>query len=349
MMQDLLQIGAHTFTRGERGFVELPFGRSILHSDLYFGVHVFRGKKPGSRLLVCAGVHGDEINGVEIARRLISSSLLKRIKGDLIVTPVVNVPAFVARSRYLPDRRDLNRLFPGAPSGSHGARCAHVFMTEVASKCSHIIDLHTASNNRTNLPQLRIDFALQGNREFAGAFKAPVVLNSTSPQGSLREALSNLGKPAAVYEAGAEMTLDMPAVRFGLRGVTSVMRHLGMLPQTKSKGKPAKCAFCKKSSWLRAPTGGIFRALVPLGRAVSRDVVLGIVADPFGDHETPVYPDSEGIIIGRTNAPLVDEGDALFHVAIHRDVESAEQDIADSAEAMLGGTEDAPFEDSVVD
>lgn len=348
-MSDELIIGAHTFTRGERGFVELPFGRSIMHSDLCFGVHVFRGRKPGPRLLVCAGVHGDEINGVEIARRLISSPPIKALRGDLIVAPIVNVPAFVARQRYLPDRRDLNRLFPGSPEGSHGARCAHVFVTEVASKCSHIIDLHTASNNRTNLPQIRIDFGLGGNREFGGAFAAPVVVNSTSPAGSLRAALTDLGKPTAVYEAGAEMTLDMPAVRFGLRGVKGVMRFLEMLPPSKAKSAKTRTAFCKKSSWLRAPTGGIFRAQAPLGRAVGPGEAIGVIADPFSSHETPVFPTQEGIIIGRTNAPLVDEGDALFHIANHRDAESAEQGITASADTVLADTEEAPFEDSVVD
>lgn len=348
-MTDLLTIGPHQFSRGERGLVELPFGRSIMHSDLCFGVHVFRGKHPGPRLLVCAGVHGDEINGVEIARRLIGSSWIKRISGDLIVVPIVNVPAFVARQRYLPDRRDLNRLFPGSPEGSHGARCAHIFMTQVASQCSHVLDLHTASNNRTNLPQIRIDFGLEGNRSFGGAFGAPVVVNSPSPRGSLREALTTLNKPSAVYEAGAAMTLDMPAVSFGLRGVKRILRHLDMIPASRSKTDKTKTSFCKKSSWLRAPTGGIFRALVPLGKAVSPEIAVGIVADPFSAHETAVFPDSEGIIIGRTNAPLVDEGDALFHVANHRDAESAAQHITASAEAVLAGTEDALFEDSVVD
>ena len=348
-MSDVLHIGPHQFSRGERGLVELPFGRSIMHSDLCFGVHVFRGKKPGPSLLVCAGVHGDEINGVEIARRLIGMRALKRVIGDLIVVPIVNVPAFVARQRYLPDRRDLNRLFPGSAVGSHGARCAHVFMNEVASRCTHVLDLHTASNNRTNLPQIRIDFGLEGNRAFGGAFGAPVVVNSTSPVGSLRAATTEQGKPSAVYEAGAAMTLDMPAVTFGLRGVTSVMRFLEMLPPSKGKSKRTRTAFCKKSSWLRAPTGGIFRALVPLGKAVSPEIAVGVVADPFSDVETSVFPDSEGIIIGRTNAPLVDEGDALFHIADHRNAESAEQNIADSAATVLPETEEAPFEDSVVD
>jgi predicted deacylase len=352
--EDILTIGAHSFSRGERGFVELPFGRSIMHTDLCFGVHVFRGRKSGPRLLVSAGVHGDEINGVEIARRLRASKSVTRLTGDLIIVPIVNVPAFVARSRYLPDRRDLNRLFPGSAVGSHGARCAHVFMTEVASKCTHVLDLHTASNNRTNLPQVRVDFGLEGNRSFAGAFRAPVVINSSSPAGSFREALTNLGIHAAVYEAGAEMTLDMPAVRFGQRGIVNVMRYLGMLKPSSSKAGRAtkaktKTAFCKKSSWLRAPTGGIFRAQVPLGRAVSPDIAIGIVADPFSNQETPVFPDNEGIIIGRTNAPLVDEGDALFHIATHSDTEGAEQSIAASAEAVLTNAEDAPFEDSVVD
>jgi len=346
---DHLVIGDHSFERGKTGFVELPFGRSIFNSDLCFGVHVFRGKRPGPRLLVSAGVHGDEINGVEIARRLLTSKLLKKLSGDLIVVPIVNVPAFAARSRFLPDRRDLNRLFPGTPYGSHGSRCAHVFVSEVASHCTHIIDLHTASNNRTNLPQLRIDFQLKGNRQFAGAFGAPVVVNSSAPEGSFRRAMTAIKKPTAVYEAGAAESLDLPAVRFGLRGVLRVLRHLEMIPAAKSVPPSTKTAFCKKSAWLRAPTGGIFRAMSALGTAVSPETLVGMISDPFSSSEVPVHAKSEGIIIGRTNAPLVDEGDALFHVAEHGDAETAEQGITDSAETVLPSGGDALFEDSVVD
>jgi predicted deacylase len=349
-LADLLEIGGLSFAPGSRGVVRLDCGRDISHKIIDFEVHVFRGKEPGPCLFVSAGVHGDEINGIEICRRLLRSKLLKRLRGDLIVTPIVNVPAFVARSRYLPDRRDLNRLFPGSEDGSFGSRIAKLFISEIVDKCEYGIDLHTGASNRTNLPQVRMEIGAEGSRELAVAFGAPVVLAANAPpEGSLRAACNEKGVRVMVYEAGESMRLDAPGVRYGYRGVLSVMRHLEMLPQPKKKSAPPRTTFCKKSFWVRAPVGGIFRAMMPLGKAVTEASKLGIIGDPLGDREVIVTPKSEGVVIGRTNQATVDEGDALFHVAYSGDIEKAEQRITQSGEQVMVDAEPGLYHDPVID
>ncbi|MFT4546278.1 MAG: putative deacylase [Verrucomicrobiales bacterium] len=349
-MDDLLEIGGLSFAPGSRGVVRLDCGRDILHKVIDFEVHVFRGREPGPCLFVSAGVHGDEINGVEICRRLLKSRQLKKLKGDLIVTPIVNVPAFVARSRYLPDRRDLNRLFPGSDDGSFGSRIAKLFTSEIVSKCDYGIDLHTGASNRTNLPQVRMQMHIDGNRELAGAFGAPVVLGANAPpEGSLRAVCNDMNVRVMVYEAGESMRLDAPSVRYGLNGVFHVMRHLEMIPSMKRVSKPPRTSFSTRSFWVRAPVGGIFRAMTPLGKAVSANSKLGVVGDPLGPNEVTVFPREEGIVIGRTNQATVDEGDALFHIAISGDVEKAEERITKSGEAVMSDAEPALYHDSVID
>ena len=330
--------------------IRLDCGRDISHKVIDFEVHVFRGREPGPRLFVSAGIHGDEINGIEICRRLLRSKLLKRLRGDLIVTPIVNVPAFVARSRYLPDRRDLNRLFPGSEDGSFGSRIAKLFSTEIVSKCDYGIDLHTGASNRTNLPQVRIEIDGEGRRELAESFAAPVVLAANAPpEGSLRAACNAQGVMVMVYEAGESMRLDAPSVRFGLNGVVHVMRHLEMLPQPKRSAARPRTTLCRKSFWVRAPVGGIFRAMTPLGKAVTETSKLGVIGDPLGDSEISVFPREEGVVIGRTNQATVDEGDALFHIAISGDIDRAEQRITHSGETVMSNAEPGLYHDPVID
>ena len=349
-MAALLEIGGRSFAPGSRGMISLDCGRDISHKVIDFEVHVFRGKEPGPTLFVSAGVHGDEINGIEICRRLLRSRSLGKLRGDLIVTPIVNVPAFVARSRYLPDRRDLNRLFPGSEDGSFGSRIAKLFTSEIVENCDYGIDLHTGASNRTNLPQVRMEIAVEGNREIAAAFGAPVILSANSPpEGSLRAVCNAKGVRVLVYEAGESMRLDAPGVRYGLQGVTNVMRHLGMLPLPKKTPALTRTVFSKKSFWVRAPAGGIFRAMIPLGKAVTESTKLGIIGDPLGDKEVVVLPKAEGIVIGRTNQATVDEGDALFHIAVSGDIEKAEKRITHSGETVMSDAEPGLYHDPVID
>jgi len=344
-VSDVLQIGKRKIYPGERSVVDLPVGRLVSHAELDLRVHVFRGKKPGPRLFVTAGVHGDELNGVEIARRLVGQSL-RGLKGDLLVVPVVNVAAFLLRSRYLPDRRDLNRLFPGNADGSFGSRIARTLMDEVVGQCTHGIDLHTAATGRMNLPQTRIADQVAGSQEMAKAFGAPVMLKAGLRDGSLRKACEKKKIPYVLFEAGEALRLDIAAVSFGVRGVLRVMRDLGMLSKRK-KDREFPAAICDAGNWVRAGVGGIFRSLVPLGKAVEVGQVLGLIGDPLGKEEVEVRADQEGIVIGRTTAGLVDEGDALFHIGKTRAApERAEERITRSAEEVIPDLERPTFRDS---
>ncbi len=341
-----LRIGERDFLPGESGVVDIPIGSLIDYQPVTMTVHVLRGKKPGPRLLVSAALHGDEIVGVEIIRRLLRTRLLKRLRGDLIVVPVVNMPAFLSHSRYLPDRRDLNRLFPGSASGSLGGRLANAFLTQVVNACTHAIDMHSGAVGRPNLPQVRVSPGDHEGYEMAKAFRPPVVIETSLRAGSLREMLYSRAKPCILYEAGEAHRLDPDAVRYGVRGIVSVMRYLEMLPaEKKAKSESPKhrhrTVVSTLTSWSRAPRGGIFAPEIELGRAVSPGMSLGVVADPFGRHETPIKCRVDGVVIGISREATVNEGDGLYHIAVTRDPAHAEEQIIRSDELLEESAE--PF------
>ena len=300
---------------GERRRIDVPVARSYGRESV-LPVIVVHGRRPGPRLFLSAAIHGDEINGVEIIRRVLGLPAMARLRGALFAVPVVNVYGFTAQSRYLPDRRDLNRAFPGSQTGSLAARLAHAFMTEVVTQATHGIDLHTGSNHRTNLPQLRACMDDPGTASIAKAFGVPVVLNANLRDGSLRQAVLERDIPMLLYEAGEALRFDEVSIRAGVRGVVSVMRQIGMLtggPRTPSRVEPL---VARRSLWVRAPGSGMLRSHVALGERVARGDTLGWIADPFegGEHQVPAP--AAGLVVGRSNLPLVNEGDALYHMAL---------------------------------
>ncbi len=291
-------------------------------------VHVINGRRDGPVLFVSAAIHGDEINGVEIIRRLLKTRQIQKLKGALIAVPVVNVYGFIGQSRYLPDRRDLNRSFPGSETGSMAARLAFTFMHEVVSQCTHGIDLHTGAIGRENLPQIRAKvFDAPQTAAMASAFGAPVILNAELRDGSLREAVAEHGIPVLLYEAGEALRFDEVAIRAGVKGITRVMRHLGMLAKSKSRKAATEPLVARNSHWVRAPQSGVLRMVVPLGAQVSKDQIIGRVADPFGEQEEVIRADESGIVIGKTNLPLVHEGEAVFHIARFKQPKSATESV----------------------
>lgn len=302
---------------GERRIIPLLVGLATTHEVVEMRTVIVRGKHPGPTLLLLGCLHGDEVNGTEILRRVLKSKALQRLRGMLIAVPIVNVPAFQNRSRYLPDRRDLNRLFPGSPSGSLGARIAHVISSELLPRADAVIDLHTGAVNRPNYPQVRVTPDDPGSLALAEAFDAPVTLLAALRDSSLRSICMKQRTPIILFESGEALRLDSASIRIGVRGIFAAMRHLGLLPKPQKDGiKPrAHSLKCHKSIWARAPVGGLFTPLQPLGRAVRENDVLGFVSDPFGDKEQPVLAPKAGILIGRTDEGLADEGDALFHIA----------------------------------
>lgn len=344
-----LVIGGREVLPGERANIEIPVAPTYTHDTLSISVQVVRGKLPGPKLFVCAAIHGDEINGVEIIRRLLKNPLVEKLKGTLIAIPIVNIYGFIHHTRYLPDGRDLNRTFPGSPRGSLTGRIAHTFMTEIVANATHGIDLHTGARHRSNFPQIRANLDDPETLAITQAFGAPLAINAKIRDGSLRQCASDLGVPVILYESCEALRFDEIYIRAGEQGVINVMRHLGMLRKRRGHNKPPVVS--QGTAWLRAPESGVLRVLVPLGAEISKGQVIGIIADPLGTREVDVVADHSGIVIGRTNLPLVYEGDALFHIAsispkaewevneFHEALEPQEQDVdpEDLSSAPIAG------------
>jgi predicted deacylase len=300
---------------GTRKTLELPVASLYSHAPMTLPVQVVCGRYDGQKLFVSAALHGDEINGVEIIRRLLRLPVLKKLRGTLLAIPIVNVYGFVNRSRYLPDRRDLNRSFPGSERGSMAARLADLFIREIVDQSDYGIDLHTGAIHRENLPQIRANLDDTETARIANAFHVPVLLNSNLRDGSLREIAAERGIPMLLYEAGEALRFDERAIRAGVKGIIAVMRELKMLPASSRRGKRPEPLVARSTSWVRADRSGILRSVAALGTRVSKGEIIGVIADPFGNQEYDVTAGNHGIIIGRTNLPLVNEGEALFNIA----------------------------------
>lgn len=300
---------------GTRTTLDLPVGQLYTHETVNMPVHVVRGKQAGPTVFVCAAIHGDELNGIEIVRRLVALPLLKKLRGALLAVPVVNVLGAYHKSRYLPDRRDLNRSFPGSEKGSLASRLAHTFLTEVVAHAQYGIDLHTGAIHRDNFPQIRADLDDKETARLAAAFGAPVLLNAAQVSGSLRSAAVERDIRVMVYEAGEALRFDEIAIRTGVTGIVNVLRTLDMLPPSRRPRKPVKPLLARESTWLRAPGSGILRAYVPLGGLVEKDQLMGVVAGPLGENALDIRAPFDGFIIGRCNLPLIHEGEAAFHLA----------------------------------
>lgn len=310
-----ITIGGVDIESGSRAVVDIPVAPMYTHDDLSISVQVIRGKMPGPTLFISAAIHGDEINGVEIIRRLLQQKALKSLHGTLLVIPIVNVYGFLNHTRYLPDGRDLNRSFPGSETGSLTGRVAHTFVREIVSKSTHGIDLHTGSRHRSNFPQIRADLDDPETRRMTEAFGVPVAIDAKIRDGSLRECATDAGVPVILYEAGEALRFEEMHIRAGLKGIVNVMRAIGMLRASRRKKTPPQPVISDKTSWIRAPASGILRTLTPLGGNVSEGQILALVADPLGTSEIEIVAPTDGMIIGRTNLPLVYEGDATFHIA----------------------------------
>jgi predicted deacylase len=314
-MQEPFLMGGVEVRAGQRLTIDLPVAPLQTHAEMAMPVQVLHGTQPGPRLFVSAAMHGDEINGVEIISRLLQRLPFRRLRGTLIAVPVVNVYGFINQSRYLPDRRDLNRFFPGSEKGSLASRLAWLLMHEVVAHCTHGIDLHTGSNHRSNLPQIRANMNHPETRRLARAFGAPVTINASVRDGSLREAVGSRGIPMLLYEAGEALRFDEISIRLGVRGILAVMRIIGMLPESRRQRLPVEPLMALSSTWVRAPSSGILRTSIALGRQVMAKRVLGTIGDPFGEDSVQVQSPVDGLVIGRLNLPLVYQGDALFHIA----------------------------------
>lgn len=298
--------------------VELTLTPARLPSGGWLAIPVvaLRGKRPGPTVWVSGALHGDEVCGVEIIRQVLRRLDPKTLAGTVLAVPVVNVPGFANGDRYLPDRRDLNRSFPGSSRGSLASRFAHVFMTEIVARCQVGIDLHTGSDHRANLPQIRADLDDEVTCDLTRAFAPQVALHARLRDGSLREAAVRAGATTLLYEGGEAWRFDDASIRAGVAGVSRVLEHLGMLSDAPPDiAPPKRTVFFRSSSWVRSPMSGVARVLVKLGEPVQAGQSVAVVADAVGSKESVVHARHDGIVIGRNERPVVHGGDALVHVA----------------------------------
>ncbi|WP_027137878.1 succinylglutamate desuccinylase/aspartoacylase family protein [Gaetbulibacter saemankumensis] len=297
---------------------EVNFDVANLHTSSNVNVPVIieRAKKPGPIVLFTAGIHGDEVNGVEIVRQLISKGINKPKIGTIICMPVINIFGFINLKREFPDGRDLNRVFPGTADGSLASRVAYKLIAEIIPHVDYIIDFHTGGAGRFNAPQIRISKENKDLNELAKVFGAPFVLYSKNLNKSFRNSCYKMGKPMLLFEGGKSYHIDESVTASGVNGSKRLLQHLGML-NTKLKARKPKndTVFINESRWIRANYSGMFRASIAIGSLVKKGDILGNITDPYGKFNHPVKAPHSGYIINVNESPIVYQGDALFHIS----------------------------------
>ena len=299
---------------GETREIYLKVSESFLAGPIQIPVTVIRGRSEGPTAFVMAAIHGNEINGADIVRRLLFDVDHEKLSGTLIGLPVVNIPGFITQSRYLPYHRDLNRFFPGKRRGNNAERMAFRLFREIVSKCDFGIDLHTAAEGRLNLPQIRGDMKVPLVRKLARAFGAGVVVNQAGVRGSLRREATESGVPTILFEAGETNRFSPKVSQAGLQGVLNVLAAMKMLP-THTRLKPPFQVIVQQSDWIRAEKGGILDLDIRPGDLVYEGDPIGKILNPFGRMVTQIRSPNTGIIIGVTTAPLTVPGTGIVHIA----------------------------------
>ncbi|KPQ00651.1 MAG: putative deacylase [Bacteroidetes bacterium HLUCCA01] len=309
---DSITFNGKVIAPGEQRYVDLRIAKLPTHTPIDLPIYISRARQEGPTLLLTAGLHGNEINGIEIVRRLIASKVLHPERGTVVAVPVVNIYGFLQQERYLPDGKDLNRSFPGNKNGSLAGRVAFAIVNQILPIIDVGVDFHTGGASKDNYPQTRCVLAHEDNRELAAAFSAPFTLNSPLIDRSFRKAAHRRGKSIIVYEGGESLRLDEQAIQHGIDGTLRLMKWLSM----KSTAPQAILAnrVLEKSVWVRARVSGLFRTELQPGDKISRNQPLGSISDPFGETEIEVKSPSNGYIVGLNRLPVVSAGDALIHL-----------------------------------
>ena len=298
---------------GQNENVQLHVARLPSGTVINLRIHVFRSKKPGPTLMVLGGVHGDEINGIEIVRRMVESKMFHNLeRGNVIAIPLLNVYGFINFSRDTMDGKDVNRNFPGNIKGSLASRVAAALTTHILPLIDVGIDFHTGGGARYNFPQIRYSTGYPKSAQLAKVFAAPYLLPKSNIVKSLRKVMTEQKKPHLIFEGGESLRYDGFSIQHGIAGTQRVMKHLKML-----KDAPAvtrKVIIFEKSSWVRADKSGLFRWTQQSGAKVSKGEPLGFINDPYGENKSTVFAHRDGYIIGHNNVPVVNQGDALFHI-----------------------------------
>ena len=287
---------------------KLPSGTPI---DL--PVYVYRSKNPGPVLMLSGGLHGDEINGVAIIRRMIADQSFENLKcGSVIAIPIINIYGFLSFSREVPDGKDINRNFPGSKTGSLAALVAHFMTHHILPEINCGIDFHTGGGVRYNYPQVRYAKRQKGAGSLAKAFEAPLVLESALIDKSLRKQASKFNAPVIVYEGGESMRLDNFIINEAIEGTQRVMKSLNMINDAPKQA--LKTVYCAKSTWIRSRSSGILNLKVSSGSFVKRNDIMGFITDPFNTFKIAVKAPRDGFVLGHNNMPVINRGDALFHL-----------------------------------
>ncbi|GMM93008.1 succinylglutamate desuccinylase/aspartoacylase family protein [Qipengyuania sp. MTN3-11] len=329
------EIAGESIPPGERRTLAIPVTHQVTGFPANLALQVIHGKEPGPAVFVSAAIHGDEIVGTAIIQRLVARITPDDLKGTLILCPAVNIFGFMQHMRYLPDRRDLNRSFPGSQRGSLAAQLAHCFLEHVIDRCSLGIDLHTAAINRYNLPQIRIASGSPYLVELAMAFGAPVIIESPLRPGSMRALAAEREVPMLLMEAGEALRFDRLSIDIGTSGICRVLAHIGMIDADDgltSVGIPARA---NRSSWVRAPRGGVTHRVRKSGDIVYKGDLLATVTGLFGEDGQEMLASVDGIIIGHATLPVVNQGDAVFHIAQLEHPERAGDRIDTITEAIM--------------
>jgi predicted deacylase len=308
-------IGGQTVSPGEDKLLKISIDRLPTGTLIDIPVYVYNAKKPGPTILIQGGLHGDEINGIEIVRRMLAEKSFRVNKGAVIAVPILNIFGFIHYSRDVPDGKDVNRSFPGTKTGSMASRMAYHYVTEIMHQIDFGIDLHTGGGQRHNFPQIRYTAEDKKSARLAEVFNAPISFASKLIKGSFRNAAFLMNKPTVVYEAGESMRFDDYAIKEGIQGVLNILKHFEMISNSDFKYvERNKTIHIAARKWLRAPTAGMFIPKVVNGSEITKGQILGIITDTFGKRTKQIKAPFDGYIFCVNQQAVINQGEALFHV-----------------------------------
>ena len=341
-LDDKFVIGGHSIAPGTSMDVRLPISQTYTGDAINIPLRIIRGKEPGPKIFVTAAIHGDEINGTGIIHDFFFNEHVDLQRGTLILAPVVNVFGFESHERYLPDRRDLNRSFPGSAKGSLASRIAHILMQELVGPCDFGIDLHTAAAQRTNFPNIRADLSNPKARRIATAFGAMLTVDGKGPLGSFRREATRSGCPTIILEAGEPWKVEPAVLQIGIRGIRNVLSELEMIDEAPEK--PPFQVKIRRSTWVRAAVGGSLKFHVSPGDFVEAGQAVATNYSIMGVEQSVLTSEGHGIVLGMTTMPAVKPGEPICHIAALSDsqvrrfrkkLEATRKDLHGQAQADL--------------
>jgi len=322
MLNNNIEVLGKAISQGKGLQINLDIAKLHTRTKIEVPIIIERAEKEGPTILVTGGIHGDEVNGVEIVRQIVAKGYNKPECGMVICIPVVNIFGFLSQSRDFPDGRDLNRVFPGTKRGSLASIFAYHLMKEIVPLADYCLDFHTGAANRFNAAQVRVSHGDEESLELARIFGAPFIIQSKQRQKSYRESAIKLGKKVLLYEGGKSLDFNDTITEIGVRGALNVMSHLGIrnfdkeLEEYQKHHEINRPNVIEKSKWVRARYSGMFRSHAILGKLYDKGEVIGSISDPFGYFEKEIKAPNKGYIFCLNHAPIVNRGDAVFHISI---------------------------------